>query len=62
MSTPDSKLTPNGSQLLIPGVKPLTMRDRLELLWQLPKLPAKRQKPCDDGLFDLAARNQLELF
>jgi hypothetical protein len=60
--TSDSEKTPLGDQLLIAGVTPVSMRERLEHLWHMPKLATKRQKPCDDGLFDLAARNQLELF
>ena len=58
----DSEKTALGDQYLIVGVKPVSMRDRLEAMWEMPKLALRRQKPRNKGLFDLAARNQLELF
>jgi len=54
--------TPCGEQHLIPGVTPLTVRDRLQRLMEMPLLPRARQRPCDIGLFDEAARAQLDLF
>lgn len=51
-----------GSQLLVPGVAPISIRERLEHLSQAPLGPRRLQKPLDIGLFDLAARNQLDLF
>ncbi|TSE04707.1 hypothetical protein C1D09_023625 [Mesorhizobium intechi] len=50
--------TPQGEQTLIPGVRPVTTRDRLAL-W--PTRPRAAQKPLDIGLFD-DARNQRDLF
>jgi hypothetical protein len=50
------------SQLLVPGVKPISLRERLEWRAQAPLQPRKLQRPLDIGLFDLAARNQLDLF
>ena len=57
-----SEATEQGEQTLVPGVAPISQRQRLE--WTLVQpLGAKRpQKPCDLGLFDLNARLQLEMF
>ncbi|GLS32435.1 hypothetical protein SAMN04488498_13511 [Mesorhizobium albiziae] len=54
--------TPEGEQTLIPGVRPITTRDRLTLLMDALLRPSGAQKPFDIGLFDGAARNQLDLF
>jgi len=67
MSAPDpcpfaSEPTPEGEQSLVPGVTPITLADRLAWRAAQPLGPAKAQRPCDLGLFDVAARNQLELF
>ncbi|MER8716608.1 hypothetical protein [Mesorhizobium sp. M1295] len=51
-----------GEQMLIPGVRPITTRDRLTLLMDAPMCPRAAQKPLDIGLFDEASRNQLDLF
>jgi hypothetical protein len=41
-----------------------SQREKLELLATLPMQPkrARHQKPCDLGLFDDVARNQMDLF
>ena len=57
-----SEPTPIGEQRLVPGVVPITMRDRLQARMAAPLLPTRPQKPLDLGLFDIAARNQLDLF
>jgi hypothetical protein len=57
-----SEPTPIGEQRLVPGVAPITMRDRLQARMTAPLLPTRPQKPLDLGLFDMAARNQLDLF
>ncbi|WP_296721412.1 hypothetical protein [Erythrobacter sp.] len=54
--------TEAGLQTLVPGVAPVTLGDRLAVLAAAPLVPAKRQRPVDHGLFDINARNQLELF
>jgi hypothetical protein len=54
--------TADGEQTLIPGVRPVSLRDSLERRMQAPLRPTRFQKPLDIGLFDLAARNQLDLF
>ncbi|WP_292280965.1 hypothetical protein, partial [Mesorhizobium sp.] len=57
-----SEPTPQGEQMLVPGVRPVTTRDRLGLLIDAPMRPRAAQKPLDVGLFDEAARNQLDRF
>ena len=51
-----------GPQSLVPGVVPITVRDRLLCRAAAPLAPKKPQRGCDHGLFDLAARDQLDLF
>ena len=62
MAEPFTESTPQGEQVLIPGVKPISLRDRLERLADSPLLPRKSQKPLNIGLFDEDSRNQLNLF
>ena len=57
-----SEPTPEGEQTLIPGVRPVSLRDRLLLRLAAPMAPRVPQKPLDIGLFDEDARNQLSLF
>jgi hypothetical protein len=54
--------TPQGEQMLVTGVQPITARDRLNLRWAAPLAPRVPQKPLNIGLFDEDARNQLSLF
>ena len=61
---PQTEITPEGVQALVPGVAPVTLRERLEVMARKPMTPKRGptlQKPCDIGLFDEAARNQLDL-
>jgi hypothetical protein len=58
----DEERTPEGLQLVIAGVKPQTMKDKLDSLVARPMQPRRQQKPCDIGLFDTESRKQLELF
>lgn len=51
-----------GEQCLVPGVAPIGARDRLQLRADAPLMPSRPQRACDLGLFDLAARDQLDLF
>ena len=53
---------PEGEQTLVPGVAPVSMRQRLEARMAAPLVPTKPQKPLNIGLFDEDARNQLDLF
>jgi hypothetical protein len=51
-----------GEQMLVPGVRPVSLRERLTLQTSAPLIPRKAQKPLNIGLFDEDARNQLNLF
>jgi len=61
----NSEATPEGEQTLFPGVRPVTLGDRLALLAAAPIAPRRNpkavQKPCDLGLFNEAARDQLDM-
>lgn len=54
--------TPEGEQILVPGVAPVSLHQRLALRMAAPMSPRKPQKPLNIGLFDEDARNQLALF
>jgi hypothetical protein len=58
----DVEATPVGNQILVPGVAPITPRDRLAMRANAPLEPRKAQRAIDHGLFDFNARNQIELF
>ena len=57
----ESERIESGEQTLVPGVRPVTTRDRLEWSMAQPKAGSRAQKPCDLGFFDLGARAQLDL-
>tara|TARA_R110002110_G_C13041633_1_gene679902 strand:+ start:351 stop:614 length:264 start_codon:yes stop_codon:yes gene_type:complete len=60
-----TETTPEGEQIVAPGVSPITLADRLAVRAAQPIAPKRNpyapQKPCDLGLFDDAARNQLDM-
>ena len=58
----DTEPTVQGQQVLVLGVRPISMKARLEVLAAHPLGSDRLQKPCDIGLFDEVARNQMELF
>jgi hypothetical protein len=58
----ETEPTPIGEQTLIPGVRPVSIKARLEALAAHPLGSNRPQKPCDLGLFDEVSRNQLDLF
>ena len=58
----ETEATDQGEQKLIHGVHPVSMKARLNVLAAHPLAPTKLQKPCDLGLFDDVARNQLDMF
>jgi hypothetical protein len=58
----DAEVTAIGIQTLVAGVAPITPAQRLALRADAPLLPKKPQRPLDLGLFDTAARNQIEMF
>ena len=60
-----SERTEAGEQVLVSGVRPVTVRDQLTAMASRPPQPRRnpnaQQKPCDVGLFDDVARNQTDL-
>lgn len=60
-----TEATPEGVQFVAPGVRPVTLVDQLAVLAAQPLTPKRNpnaaQKPCDVGLFDEVARNQIDL-
>ena len=58
----ETEATAQGEQTLVPGVRPIHERDRLQALIDAPLAPKRKQKPCNLGLFDKDARSQLDLF
>ena len=58
----DTEATVQGQQMLVLGVRPVSMKARLEVLAAHPLGSDRLQKPCDIGLFDEVARNQMDLF
>jgi hypothetical protein len=59
---PQTEATPLGEQMLVPGVAPVSTRQRIEARMNGLLMPKKPQKPLDIGLFDDMERNQLNLF
>ena len=51
--------TAEGEQMLVPGVTPTTPRHGLRPRADAPLVLRRAQEPCDVGLFDEDARNQL---
>ena len=58
----ETEATEQGEQKLIHGMHPVSMKARLNVLAAHPMASTKLQKPCDLGLFDDVARNQLDMF
>ena len=58
---PTAEETDAGSQALMDGVAPITLRDRLLFKAVAPLEPRSAQKRCDHGLFDLTSRRQTDL-
>ena len=48
----ETEATSLGPQSLVPGVRPVSMKARLEALAAHPLVCLRLQKPCDLGLFD----------
>ena len=51
-----------GAQVLVPGIRPVSLEDKLQLLRDAPLAPRVPQRPLCVGLFDDCARNQLDMF
>ena len=64
-AAPLTEPTEQGEQMLVAGVAPVTLRDRLSLMALQPMAPRRNpnasQKPCDHGLFDEVQRDQIDL-
>jgi len=62
---PETETTEQGEQLLVSGVRPITLRDRLTLRAAQPMAPKRnpnaQQKLCDVGLFDEVSRAQIDM-
>jgi hypothetical protein len=58
----EAEVTPIGVQTLVIGVAPITAAQRLATLANAPMQPKRAQRPADHGLFDVNARNQIEMF
>ena len=58
----ETEATAIGNQTLVPGVTPITPRDRLAIRANAPMEPRKPQRPADHGLFDMVSRTQIEMF
>jgi len=62
---PETETTEQGEQLLVSGVRPTTLRDRLAVRVAHPMAPKRnpnaQQKPCDVGLFDEVSRAQIDM-
>lgn len=52
---------PDPAQIVMPGVQPISLGERLQFLAQMPMEPRRAQKPLDVGFWD-AMRDQLEMF
>ena len=58
----EAEVTPIGVQTLVTGVAPISPAQRLAMLAEAPLQPRRPQRPVDHGLFDVNARNQIEMF
>ena len=62
---PLTEPTEQGEQMLVAGIAPVTLRDRLTVMALRPMAPRRNpnasQKPCDHGLFDEVRRDQIDL-
>lgn len=52
---------PDPAQIVMPGVQPVSLGERLQWQAQMPMQPRRAQKPLDIGFWD-AMRDQLEMF
>ena len=57
-----TEATSEGEQTLVPGVAPISPRERLEAEMLTPLQPRRTQQPLTIGLFDENGRRQLHLF
>ena len=61
----ETESTEQGEQVLVCGVRPIRLRDRLALRSAQPMAPKRnphaQQNPCDHGLFDTESRRQIDM-
>ena len=66
MMARETEQTEVGEQWLVDGVRPISLRERLEAMTEHPMVPRRHpgaaQKACDIGLFDEVGRAQIDLF
>ena len=58
----ESEWSASGEQTLVPGVRPISLRERLEFKASARLAPKTQQKALNIALFDEDARDQLNLF
>lgn len=58
---PPSLALPDPDQIVMTGVAPVTMGERLTWLASQPMQPRREQRPLDVGFWD-PMRNQIEMF
>lgn len=58
---PPSLALPDPNQIVMAGVAPVTMGERLTWLASQPTQPRREQRPLDVGFWD-PMRNQIEMF
>ena len=58
----EAEVTPIGVQTLVIGVAPISPAQRLAMLADAPLQPRRPQRAAAHGLFDVHARNQIEMF
>ena len=52
---------PDPAQIVMPGVQPVSLGERLQWQAQLPMQPRRAQRPLDIGFWD-PLRDQIEMF
>ena len=52
---------PDPAQIVMPGVQPVSLGERLQWQAQMPMQPRRAQKPLDVGFWN-PMRNQIEMF
>ena len=52
---------PDPAQIVMPGVQPVSLGERLQWQAQLPMQPSRAQRPLDIGFWD-PLRDQIEMF
>lgn len=61
----ETEMTEGGEQILMDGVKPITLGERLTAMTDHPMRPKRNpnteQRPLDIGLFDEVGRAQMDL-